>query len=275
MKFSYGDAVMLIDAKGRKKLIHLVKGDRYFSHAGAINHDDLVDVSDASIVETDKGMKYLAISPLLRDYSLSMRRGATIVYPKDAAMIIGYADLQPGSRVLEAGVGSGALAASILRAIGSEGYLVSYERRAEFAELAQKNVETFFQKKLSNWSVVVGDVSECTRNEFTHLILDMLEPWVAFKSIHRNLTPGGVACIYVATTTQLSAMVETIRSLGSFTEPEAFETILRPWHLDGLAVRPEHRMNGHTGFLVITRKLADGSAPFVRRRKFSSEGEHD
>lgn len=267
VNFKYGDLVMLQDSKGRRKLFTLEMGKRFFSHTGAIEHDDIFEKQDCSIVETEKGTKYLAIKPLLRDFVLSMPRGATIIYPKDSALIIGYADLFPGARVLEAGVGSGALSASILRAIGDQGNLISYERRDDFAEIAKKNVERFFGKRMPNWTVKVGDVAGVTESEFTHVLLDMLEPWIPLEAITAALNPGGILVTYVATTTQLSAQVEAIRASGQYVEPEVIETLLRPWHVEGLAVRPEHRMMGHTGFLVFTRKMAIGNPPLPKRRK--------
>lgn len=267
MSFRTGDLVVLMDAKGRKKLITLEEGKKFFSHTGAIDHNQIIGQSDCSIVESEKGSKYLAFKPLLRDYVLSMPRGATIIYPKDSALIVGYSDLFPGATVLEAGVGSGALSAAILRAIGNQGQLVSFERREEFAEIARENVERFFGEKLTNWTIRVDDVTEVKDIEVTHVILDMLEPWLTLSAITKVLIPGGVLVVYVATTTQMSVQVESIRESEKYTEPEVFETLLRPWHVEGLAVRPEHRMMGHTGFLIFARKLASGANPLPKRRK--------
>ncbi len=267
VNFATGDLVVLMDAKGRRKLITLEQGKKFFSHTGAIDHNQIIGQSDCSIVESEKGTKYLAFKPLLRDYVLSMPRGATIVYPKDSAIIVGYSDLFPGAKVLEAGVGSGALSAAILRAIGTEGRLISFERREEFAEIARKNVERFFGSEIRNWIIQVGDVADVSDIEVTHVILDMLEPWRTLPAISKVLLSGGVLVTYVATTTQMSVMVEAIRESGDYTEPEIFETLLRPWHVEGLAVRPEHRMMGHTGFLIFARKLASDASPLPKRRK--------
>lgn len=270
--FNAGDLALLIDSKGRRKMITLEPGKKFFSHTGAIEHDDILNGTNANIVETEKGSKYLVIKPLLRDFVLGMPRGATVIYPKDAAMIVGYADLYPGAKVLEAGVGSGALSASVLRAIGTAGYLESFERREDFAAIAKANIENFFGSMPENWNVTVGDVIDVQHDGFTHILLDMLEPWVPLQKMSTVLLPGGVLCCYVATTTQLSVFVEAIRELECFTEPEAFETILRPWHLEGLAVRPEHRMIGHTGFLVLTRRMGLEVKPLVKRRRPTTSG---
>lgn len=267
MKFEVGDLVMLIDSKGRRKMITLEPGKKFFSHTGAIEHDTILQRSNASIVESEKGSKYLVIRPLLRDFVLSMPRGAAIIYPKDTALIIGYSDLYPGAKVLEAGVGSGALSASILRAIGREGHLISYERREEFADIARKNVQSFFAEDIHNWTIEIGDVKEARDLEVSHVFLDMLEPWLPLEAVTNVLSPGGVLVTYVATTTQMSMQVEAIRSSEFYTEPEVLETLLRPWHVEGLAVRPEHRMMAHTGFLIFARKMAEGHVPLPKRRK--------
>ena len=223
---------------------------------------------EGSVVSTTAGLKFTAFIPLLYDYVLSMPRGATIVYPKDAAMIVGVADVYPGSRVLEAGVGSGALSLSILRAVGSEGRLHSFERRDDFAEIARKNVADYFGTVPKNWSLTVGSVQD-TEHEDTYdrVILDMLAPWECVEMAAKVLRPGGVFLAYVATTTQLSATAEALKSDGHFTEPESSETIVRGWHHEGLAVRPQQRMIGHTGFLIQSRRMAPGVDVLARRRR--------
>jgi len=198
-----------------------------------------------------------------------MPRGATIVYPKDAAMIVGIADIAPGSRVLEAGVGSGALTISLLRAVGPEGLVDSFERRDDFADIARKNVGDYFRELPSNWSLTVGSLQDQVdrSKKYDRIVLDMLAPWECVDMAQEVLDPGGVLLAYVATTTQLSEVAETIKSSAAFTEPESTETIVRGWHHEGLAVRPQHRMIGHTGFLIMARRLAPGvTAPLRRRR---------
>jgi tRNA (adenine57-N1/adenine58-N1)-methyltransferase len=170
--------------------------------------------------------------------------------------------------VVEAGVGSGALTCFLLRAVGAEGKVTSYERRADFAEVATKNVEKFFGGPMEQWRLVVGDfVDALDEADVDRVILDMLAPWECVDAAAKSLTPGGVICCYVATTTQMSRTVETLREHGSFTEPHAWETLVRDWHVEGLAVRPDHRMVGHTGFLVMARRMADGVTPPPRRRR--------
>ena len=227
------------------------------------------------MVTTTGGTAYLALRPLLADYVLSMPRGAAVVYPKDAGQIVAMADVYPGARVVEAGVGSGALACSLLRAVGDDGLVSSYERRADFADIARANVERFFGGPHSAWRLTVGDLAQAlAEDEVDRVILDMLAPWDVLDAAGRALAAGGVLCCYVATTTQLSRTVEALREHGGFTEPEASESLVRTWHVEGLAVRPDHRMVGHTGFLVTARRLAPGVVAPPRRRR-PAKGAYD
>jgi tRNA (adenine57-N1/adenine58-N1)-methyltransferase len=201
-----------------------------------------------------------------------MPRGAAVVYPKDSAQIVTMADIFPGARVVEAGVGSGALSMSLLRAIGVDGQLVSFERREDFADIARGNARAFFGLDHPAWRVVVGDLVEALPGAVEpgtvdRVVLDMLAPWECLDAVADDMVPGGVLICYVATTTQLSRVAEALRAHGGFTEPSAWESLVRGWHLEGLAVRPQHRMHGHTGFLVTTRRLAPGVTPPTRTRR--------
>lgn len=267
-EFNYGDRVQLTDAKGKIHTITLKTGGEWHTHKGWLIHDEIVGLPQGSVVETTAGLKFLAFKPLLGDYVLSMPRGATIVYPKDAALIVGFADIAPGLRVLEAGVGSGALAISLLRAVGPTGAVDSFERRAEFAEIASRNVTDYFGGKPDNWTLTLGSVQDYSGdNRYDRVVLDMLAPWECVQMADDLLHPGGVLLAYVATTTQLSVMAETIKSSERFTEPESSESLIRQWHHEGLAVRPVHRMIGHTGFLIQARRLAPGTVAPLRRRR--------
>ncbi|MDQ6648682.1 MAG: tRNA (adenine-N1)-methyltransferase [Actinomycetota bacterium] len=263
-----GDQVQLTDPKGRLHTITLEPGREFHTHRGALAHDELIGAPEGVVVKTAGGTAYLALRPLLSDYVLSMPRGAQVVYPKDAAQIVGLADVFPGARVVEAGAGSGALTCSLLRAVGDAGTVSSYERRAEFAAVARTNVERFFGGPHPAWRLTVGDlVGELAERDVDRVVLDMLAPWEVLDAVSRALAPGGVVCCYLATTTQLSRTVEALREHGTFTEPASWESLVRTWHVEGLAVRPDHRMIGHTGFLVTARRLADGVEPPLRRRR--------
>ncbi len=265
--FRVGDQVQLTDPKGRMHTITLVPGKRFHTHKGSFAHDELVDRPEGWVVTNSAGIDYLALRPLLADFVLSMPRGAAVVYPKDAGQIVAMADIFPGARVLEAGVGSGALTMSLLRAVGDHGSVSSYERRAEFAEVATGNIEAFFGGPHPAWRLTVGDLAGATETGIDRVVLDMLAPWECLDVVSRALVPGGLVICYVATTTQLSRVAEALREHGTFTEPQGWETMSRGWHLEGLAVRPQHRMVGHTGFLITSRRLADGVRPPLRRRR--------
>jgi tRNA (adenine57-N1/adenine58-N1)-methyltransferase len=260
--------VQLTDPKGRMHTIELVPGKEFHTHRGLIGHDELIGQPEGIVVTSAGGTTYLALRPLLTDYALSMPRGATVVYPKDSAQIIAFADIYPGAKVIEAGAGSGALSCSLLRAVGPTGRVSSYERREEFAEVAQKNVSRFFGGAPPWWSLTVGDLAtDCTDTGADRVVLDMLAPWEVLETVAAAMVPGGVLCAYVATTTQLSRIVEAVREHTGFAEPQPWETLVRGWHVDGLAVRPEHRMIGHTGFLMTARRLAPGVVAPPRRKR--------
>jgi tRNA (adenine57-N1/adenine58-N1)-methyltransferase catalytic subunit len=274
--FEAGDQVQLTDPKGRMHQIVLQPGGTFHTHRGSLKHDDLIGAPEGSLVTAAGGTAYVALRPLLADYTLAMKRGATIVYPKDAAQILAYADVFPGARVLEAGAGSGALSCWLLRAIGPDGQLVSFEARADFAEIARANVARFYGEMPSQWRLEVDRLHAAGAGEpgsFDRVILDMLAPWDCVADAATALIGGGLICCYVATTTQLSRVVEELRSHGGFFEPAAWETLVRGWHVDGLAVRPDHRMIGHTGFLVTARRLAEGVTAPPRRRR-PAKGAH-
>lgn len=275
--FGVGELVQLTDAKGRQHTVTLEPGKQFFTHKGAIAHDDLLGASEGIVVRSNKDVPYLALRPLLSDFTLSMPRGAAVVYPKDAAAIVGHLDLFPGATVLEAGAGSGALSCSLLRAVGSQGQLFSFERRDEFAKVARANVARFLGSMPDTWQLRVGDLTETETvtqvlaeagcAQVDRVVLDMLAPWECVPTVAETLTPGGVLCCYLATTTQMSRMVETLRAHTGFTEPICSELILRTWHVEGLAVRPDHRMIGHTGFLLVTRRLAAGVSVLRKQRR--------
>ncbi len=263
-----GDQVQLTDPKGRHHTITLEEGKEFHTHKGSFRHDALIGQPEGTVVTSTGGTDYLVLRPLLADYVLSMPRGAAVIYPKDAAQIVGLADIFPGARVLEAGVGSGALTMSMLRAVGPTGSVHSYERRADFAAVATANVERFFGAVPPTWRVTVGDLVESLDDaEVDRVVLDMLAPWECIDAAGAVLIPGGVLCCYVATTTQLSRSVETLREHTGFAEPVAWESMTRTWHVEGLAVRPDHRMIGHTGFLITARRLAPGVTAPPRRRR--------
>lgn len=270
--FRVGERVQLTDPRGRLHTITLHPDATFHTHRGYLRHTELIGASEGVVVANTSGIEYLALRPLLADHVLSMPRGAAVVYPKDAGQIVTMGDVFPGATVVEAGVGSGGLTLSLLRAVGDQGRLVSIERREDFAAIARGNVEQFYGGPHPAWDLRLGDLADvlptvADPGTVDRVVLDMLAPWENLDVVAGALAPGGVLVCYVATTTQLSRLAEDVRSDGRYTEPEAWESMVRGWHLEGLAVRPQHRMVGHTGFLLTTRRLADGVQPPQRRRR--------
>lgn len=274
--FIVGERVQLTDAKGRHYTMSLKPGGEFHTHRGSITHDALIGLEEGSVVKSSNGALYLVLRPLLVDYVMGMPRGPQVIYPKDAAQIVHEGDIFPGARVLEAGAGSGALTCSLLRAVGPDGRVVSYEQRADHAEHARRNVANFHDQfhgqPPANWELIVSDVadSDLPDRSFDRAVLDMLAPWEVLDSVARLMVSGGVLMIYVATVTQLSRAVEALRAQQCWTEPRAWETMQRGWNVVGLAVRPQHTMRGHTAFLIATRRLAPGvvaPAPMGRKRE--------
>ncbi len=272
--FAVGDRVQLTDAKSRHYTMILKAGGEFHTHRGIVAHDSVIGSPEGSVVKASGGDAFLVLRPLLIDYVMSMPRGAQVIYPKDAAQIVHEGDVFPGARVLEAGAGSGALTCSLLRAVGPEGQVISYELRDDHADHAKRNVATFFGQEPGNWDLVIGDVKDAVADprlgeaSVDRVVLDMLAPWDVLDAVASVLIPGGVLIIYVATVTQLSKVVEALREQQCWTEPRSWETLQREWNVVGLAVRPQHNMRGHTAFLVSARRLAPGTlTPTPLRKK--------
>lgn len=263
-----GERVTLTDQKGRRHSLVLVPGKTFHTTKGGLAHDSIIGRPEGIVATTVGGLNFLVLRPLLGEYTTTMPREAAVIYPKDAAQILMWADIFPGARVLEAGVGSGGLSLHLLRAIGPHGRLDSYERREEFARVARRNVENFLGRSHPAWTVTVGDlVQNIRRDKVDRVILDMLAPWECIDAVGEVLEPGGVLCCYVATTTQLGRVADTLRVHGGWTEPHLTECSIREWHAEGLAIRPGHGTSPHTGFLAISRRLAPGvEAPMRKRR---------
>ena len=220
----------------------------------------MIGQPEGSVVKSTNGDPFLVLRPLLIDYVLSMPRGAQVIYPKDAAQIVHEGDIFPGARVLEAGAGSGALTCSLLRAVGPEGTVMSYELRDDHAEHAERNVVDVLRRAARRTGTCASPTSPTYDGpQVDRAVLDMLSPWEVLEAVAGALVPGGVLIVYVATVTQLSRIVEALREQQCWTEPRAWESLQRGWDVVGLAVRPQHSMRGHTAFLISARKLAPGT----------------
>lgn len=286
-----GEKVQLTDRKGNMITIQIESGAMVQTPHGHILHDDLIGLSEGSVVTTQTtprlaedvdrnkpwkaarsigGWQYAVMRPRLADYVLSMPRGAQIMYPKDIAQVLSLGDIRKGMRVLESGAGSGALSIHLLDAVGELGELTTIELRPEFAHIARANATVYFGGDPDWWSLLQGDFDSVAATlpagGYDRVVLDMLDPWNRLSEVERVLAPGGVFLSYITTTTQMSRLAEALRNSERWTEPQIDETLERSWKAQGLSVRPDHQMIGHTGFLVLSRLMAEG-APALRRRE--------
>lgn len=250
---------MLIDGRDRRYLVTLSPGDSFHSHHGPVSHDDVIGRPEGTEVRSAMGRKMLAFRPALSDYVLKMPRGATVVYPKDLGPILVYTDIYPGARVLEAGTGSGSLTLALLRAVGPKGTVHTFEVREDFHQGALRNIERYSagDPTYGALDARLADVYEDVIDglEVDRAVLDLTEPWRALGNIERCLRPGGILCCYLPTTPQLQRITDALVP-GRWALVKTFETMQRGWNVEGLSVRPDHRMVAHTAFLVVARRLA-------------------
>jgi tRNA (adenine57-N1/adenine58-N1)-methyltransferase len=265
-----GELVVLSDRKGRRHLITLEAGAEWHSHAGMVVHDDLIGSREGTAVRTNRNMEVTVFRPTREEYILKMKRGAQVVYTKDQAMIVAAADIQPGCTVVEAGAGSGALTLALLAAVGPEGRVLSYERREDHLRHARRNVARWHGGEPANWDVRAGDLADELAGLSAHrLVLDMLEPWTMLAGAAEALAPGGIVLAYTPTVPQVMRFTEALWADGRFGLVRTSETLVRPWDVDGLAVRPAHRMVAHTAFLTTARRVVpreEGGPPRPRRK---------
>jgi tRNA (adenine57-N1/adenine58-N1)-methyltransferase len=257
-----GDGVLLIDERrGRRHLVTLRPGQAFHSDRGVLSHDLLIGAAEGVTVETSLGARYLALRPTLGEYVLEMPRGAQVIYPKDLATIAFFADVGPGQTVCEAGLGSGALALTLLRAVGPLGRVISYEIREEFARRAVRNIEARLGRDLPH-IVHLADVYQgFLEDRLDRVVLDLPEPWRLVEPAATAIRAGGVFCAYVPTLPQAQRTHEALAAHAAFALAETFETLLRPWHIVGPSVRPAHRMVAHTGFLTLARRVQPRRRP--------------
>lgn len=274
---SPGETVVLTDRKQRRYLISLTEGGQFSYHGGTVAHDDLLGQPEGIRVRASKGARLLALRPTAADWTLKAPRGAQVVYPKDQAMIVNLADIAPGCEVVEAGAGSGALTTALLRAVRPGGRVISFERREDFADVARRNVAARLGDVGDAWELVVDDAGDrLAERACDRVVLDLLEPWELVGAAATALRAGGVLCAYTPTVTQVTRLREALVAAGGWARAETVETLQRGWHVDGLAVRPDHRMVAHTAFLNLARRVpdADDAAKAADPPDATHGGEH-
>lgn len=256
LPFQDGEQALLIDQRGKRHLVFLRKSETFHGDRGWVAHDAILGRPEGTWVRSSLGMRYLAVRPTLAEFVLEMPRGAQVIYPKDLAMILFWADVYPGARVLEAGTGSAALTLALLRSVGPEGHVVTYEQREEFARRAVANIH-MRAGEVSNLTVRLGPIEEGIADEapVDRVVLDLPEPWRLVALIAPRLRPGGIFLSYVPTIIQAQQTVDTLQHDRHWALVETFETLLRPWNIEGPSVRPFHRMVAHTGFITVARRV--------------------
>ncbi len=261
-----GELVHLIDKKGKRYQIVLKANSSFSFTRGTISHDDIIGLEEGSTVKSSLGEKLVVLRPTLAEYISKMRKGSQIIYPKDIAAILMLGDIFPGAKVLEAGTGSGALTMALLRAVGKDGLVVSYERRKEFSAIAKSNIKAFFdevepggKEGSGKLELKEGDVYDgIEEKDLDRIILDLPEPWRVLEHIEKSLRNGGILLCYNPTVLQiykLSRRIE-LRYERSFRVMGIYEVGMREWEIKGRSMRPEHKMIAHTGFIFVARKCS-------------------
>jgi len=250
-----GDNVLFIDRKEREYLRRLKPGGRVHIRGGTMEADHLIGLAEGCIAYNTARERFLVLRPSFAQLIPNLPRRAQVIYPKDIGPILLWGDIYPGATVIEVGTGPGALSMALLRAVGHTGHVISYEARAEFAEMAQANVRQFLGET-PNWTVKVADaLAGFAERGVDRMTIDIAEPWQLLPAAAHSLRPGGVLLGYVPTALQVKSFVDSLRTHGEFAAVQSFETLVRFWHVKGLSIRPEHRMIGHTGFIVVARRV--------------------
>lgn len=256
-KLRDGEHVLLVDQKGREFLVRLACGKRFHSHHGFVEHDQIIGLEEGSRVRSSRGSLLLVLRPTLAQIIMNMPRKAQVIYPKDIGLILMWADVFPGAKVVEVGTGYGALTMALLRAVGPTGKLVSYEIRQDFHLAAQKTVESYLGET-PQWTIRLADAMEgILEREVDRVTMDVPEPWLFLSSVKPALRPGGILLCFTANALQVKTLHESLLEVGGFAHLETMESLLRPWHVKGLSVRPVHRMTAHTGFITVARRVME------------------
>jgi tRNA (adenine57-N1/adenine58-N1)-methyltransferase len=265
--FADGELILLVDKVGRRHRVRLRAGERHSLHSGAIEHDALIGRQEGTVVTTQLGARLLAVRPTFAEQVTGRQRQAQPIYPKDLGAILVAADIHPGARVLEAGTGTGALTLAVLRSVGPEGVVVSYEQREDFLQAATKAITDTLGGLPPNLVLKLGDVYlGVEERDMDRVLLDLPEPWQALPAVRSALRPGGIVFAHCPNVSQVQRFFEALREARGFGMLEAFELLQRGWTVRGRSLRPSHRMVAHTGFLCFARRIAENEL-------FEPEGE--
>ncbi|HEV2034468.1 MAG TPA: tRNA (adenine-N1)-methyltransferase [Candidatus Dormibacteraeota bacterium] len=266
-EFSAGELILLVDKVGRRHRVRLKAGERHSLHSGAIEHDDLIGRPEGVVITTQLGARLLAVRPTFAEQVTGRQRQAQPIYPKDLGAILVAADIYPGARVLEAGTGTGALTLAVLRAVGRDGVVVSYEQREEFLEAARRAISDTLGGLPPNLTLKLGDVYlGVDERDMDRVLLDLPEPWQAVEAVRSALRPGGIVFAHCPNVSQVQRFFDCLREVRGFGMLEVFEVLQRGWTVRGRSLRPSHRMVAHTGFLCFARRIAEDTL-------FEPEGE--
>lgn len=250
-----GEYIILLDPADEKEFFFKMRKKGHINlHKGKILHEEIVGKPEGTLIRSSKGEPFLIFRPTLYQFIMHMKRDTQIIYPKDLALILVYADIYPGCTVLEAGIGSGALTLALLRGVGPEGRVISYEVREEFIQRAKKNIGVFLGGP-PNLEIKLHDVYEGIQERcLDRIIMDIPEPWRIVNDVAQSLRLGGIFLGYLPTIIQVKSLVDTLREDKRFISIQVFESLVRNWNIEGLSVRPVHRMVAHTGFITLARK---------------------
>lgn len=263
-RFREGDTVLLIDRKGRRYLQVLDTSHVFHTHLGPLPHSAIIGQLPGARVTLPTGHRLLVVRATLADFIQELPRRTQIIYPKDMGAILVYGDVFPGAKVVEAGLGSGALTLALLRAVGEHGRVVSYELEPERVEGALRNIRAF-HPRLENLVVKTADIYQgIEERDVDRVILDVPEPWQVVAFAGEALAPGGIFLSFLPTVLQIHRLRETLQEHPEFDLAETVEVLVRPWHVEGRSVRPVHRMVAHTGFITTARKCSPGKLPRAR-----------